>query len=89
MVVDRCYVGDPVKGGFGVRWEIPFCIASCYSVVTGLAARPVNKFALQSGCFGESRISLRDGGGTSDHAIAALVDSWRMREFRYLIRANP
>ena len=56
----------------------------------GLAARPFNEFASQSGCFGENRISLRDGGilPASEIAIAVLGDSWRMRESTCL-RLNP
>ena len=48
----------------------------------GVAVRPFNKFALQSGWLGEDRISLRDGGirPTSESAIAILGDFWRMRE---------
>ena len=38
-----------VKGCFGFRWEIPICIASCYSVALVIADGPGNKFALQSG----------------------------------------
>ncbi|MCR9296154.1 MAG: hypothetical protein NXI32_25855, partial [bacterium] len=28
----RCYVGELVKGVFRDRWEIPSCIACCYSI---------------------------------------------------------
>ena len=57
----RCYEVFWVKGEFGIRREVPVCIASCYSIVPVVADRSGNKFALQSGWMGEDRISLRDG----------------------------
>ena len=45
----RCYEGYLVKGCLDVRWEIPVCIACCYSDVSGWADSPFNKFASQSG----------------------------------------
>jgi hypothetical protein len=41
-------------------------MASCYSVMTVVAARPFNEFALQSGFGFENRISLRDGRNNRD-----------------------
>ena len=54
----RCYVGELIKGVFRDRWEIPSCIACCYSIVPVFAGRSGNKFALQSGTSNGNRISL-------------------------------
>jgi len=61
QVCRRCYEVFWVKGEFGIRGEVPVCIANCYSIVPVVADRSGNKFALQSGWMGEDRIRLRDG----------------------------
>ena len=71
----RCYVRIPVKGEFEFRREIPICIACCYSVVTVLAGRPFNEFALRSGIGFENRISLRDGLKITSHQRRIDLDS--------------
>lgn len=89
-VVDRCYVGDPVKGRIRTLLGNSVLHRKLLFDRVGFRRQISKRVRFAKRVICESRISLRDGQQcSSDHAITTLGCSWRMREFHHLIPIAP